>query len=94
MNRQKSGNGIARYCLANRFRYHFDLLYGFSFILEQPIDDLLLFEKNQFPIGLGVRDISRSGKFVQVAPGYTRVVTGFLEGQYLFIGDQQSFQTV
>ena len=53
-----------------------------------------LFEKDQFPLGVGVRDISPSGKFIEIAPGYSGVVTGLFNGEYLFIGDQQPFQTV
>ena len=83
-----------RYYLTKRFRYSSGFGNGFPFVLEQPIDDLLPFEKDQFPVGFGVRNMPRGGKLVQIASGYTRIVTGFLKGQYLFIGDQQSFQTV
>ena len=56
--------------------------------------ELATFEENEFPVGLGVWDMPRSRQFVQIASGYSRVITGFLKGQYLFIGDQQPFQTV
>jgi hypothetical protein len=70
------------------------LLNGFPFVLEQPTDDFVPFEKNQFSIGFGVRNASRGGKFVKIACRYTGIVTGFLEGEYLLIGYQQFFQTI
>jgi len=71
-----------------------DFLNGLPFVLEQPTDDFLPFEKYQFPVGFGVRYNTRCGKFVQIASGYPRIVTGFLKGQYLFVRYQKFFQTV
>jgi len=36
-------------------------------VLQQPTDYLFPFEEYQFSIGLGVRNLPRSGKLVQIA---------------------------
>jgi len=71
-----------------------DFLSGVPFVLEQPTDYFLTFEKYQFSVGFGVRDYASCGKFVQIASGNSRIVTGFLKSQYLFVRYQKFFQTV
>tara|TARA_R110002012_G_scaffold39330_10_gene108868 strand:- start:3693 stop:3914 length:222 start_codon:yes stop_codon:yes gene_type:complete len=63
-----------------------DFILGHPTILKKPIVELLPFKEYHFSIGLGMRDISRSGQLVQIAPGNSGIVTGLLKGEHLFVG--------